>query len=163
MVGEPELEFIDRLAVEVSADQEVTWAALIEVLTRSLESTSSRLAARALGSSELEATGPRPIEAGATLPGFRVASVEAPAALVIDGSHRFARHEMTFHLAESDDTETELAVETRADFPGPIGTAYRSLVIGSRGHVLATRRLLVSVRREAEARARASGPARVRP
>lgn len=97
-----------------------------------------------------EATGPRPIEAGATLPGFRVASVEPPGALVLDGSHRFARHEMAFELSGSGSGLTELAVVTRAEFPGPVGTAYRAFVIGSGGHVVATRRLLKSVKREAE-------------
>ena len=147
---ERELPFIDRLAVEVAADRETTWTALVEVLTRSLESRGSRLGARVLGSSVLEASGPRPLATGASLPGFRVASVEAPDELVLDGTHRFARHEMVFQLAESGPALTELSVVTRAAFPGPIGKVYRVLVIGSRGHVLATRRLLKAVRREAE-------------
>lgn len=150
MTGGPELEFIDRLAVDVEAGKESTWSALVEVLTSSLESRGSQLAARALGSSVLEATGPRPIETGATLPGFRIASVEPPDGLVLDGSHRFARHEMAFNLVDLDADRTELAVETRADFPGPVGNLYRSLVIGSGGHVLVTMRLLRSVKREAE-------------
>lgn len=149
--GEDELPFIDRLAVEVGADREATWGALVETLTRSLESGSSRLAARVLGSSVLEASGPRPIETGGTLPGFGVASVEPPRRLVLDGSHRFARHEMAFGLSESGSGRTELAVVTRAEFPGPVGRVYRGLVIGSGGHVLATRRLLKAVKREAEA------------
>lgn len=147
---EKELPFIDRLAVEVAADRETTWTALVEVLTRSLESRGSRLGARVLGSSVLEASGPRPLATGASLPGFRVASVEAPDELVLDGTHRFARHEMVFQLAESGPALTELSVVTQAAFPGPIGKVYRVLVIGSRGHVLATRRLLKAVRREAE-------------
>lgn len=144
------LPFIDRLAVGVGAGREATWAALVEVLTRSLESRGSRLGARVLGSAVREAAGPRPIEAGATLPGFRVAAVEPPVELVLDGSHRFARHEMAFALAERGPRDTELSVETRAEFPGPVGTLYRALVIGSRGHVLVTMRLLRAVRREAE-------------
>ena len=147
---EDELPFIDRLAVDVGADREVTWAALIEVLTRTLESDSSRLAARALGSSVLEASGPRPLESGATLPGFRVAAVDPPNGLTLDGTHRFARHEMAFALTEKGSGRTDLAVVTRAEFPGPVGRLYRGMVIGSGGHVLATRRLLKAVKREAE-------------
>lgn len=150
--GEDGLPFIDRLTVGVEADRETTWSALVEVLTRSLESRSSRFGARLLGSSVLEASGPRPIEAGATLPGFRVVAVERPAGLTLDGSHWFARHEMTFEIASSGTDCSELSVVTRAEFPGPVGTVYRGLVIGSGGHVLATRRLLNSVRREAERR-----------
>ena len=37
-----------------------------------------------------------------------------------------------------------------ADFPGPHGRAYRLLVLGSRAHVLAVRRLLARVKRRAE-------------
>lgn len=151
MVGqEDELPFIDRLAVDVGADPEATWDALVQVLTRSLESRGSRVGSRLLGSSVREATGPRPMETGATLPGFRVAAVEPPRVLVLDGSHRFARHEMAFDVSGSGAGVTELAVVTRAEFPGPIGTIYRAFVIGSGGHVLVTRRLLKAVKREAE-------------
>lgn len=149
---EQALPFIDRLAVEVDAERETTWEALLDVLTRSLESRSSRVAARALGSSELRASGPRPLVAGSTLPGFNVAAVEGPERLVLDGTHRFARHEMVFELLDLGSRLTELAVITRAEFPGPVGTLYRSMVIGSGGHVIATRRLLKAVGREAETR-----------
>jgi hypothetical protein len=40
--------------------------------------------------------------------------------------------------------------ETRAAFPGLQGRAYRALVIGTRGHVLAVRRLLRAVKARAE-------------
>jgi hypothetical protein len=44
---------------------------------------------------------------------------------------------------------TVLAAQTWADFPGPAGAAYRLLVISSRAHVLAVRRMLRAVREEA--------------
>lgn len=153
MVGEAQaLPFIDRLGIEIGADRETAWDALLEVLARSLESRTSRKAARALGASELRASGPRPLSAGSTLPGFRVAAAEDQRRLTLDGSHRFARHEMVFELTDLGSGRTELAVITRAEFPGPIGTLYRTLVIGSGGHVIATRRLLAAVGREAETR-----------
>ena len=40
-----------------------------------------------------------------------------------------------------------LRAHTFARFPGPHGRVYRLLVIDSRAHVLATRRILASVRR----------------
>jgi len=40
--------------------------------------------------------------------------------------------------------------ETRAEFPGLQGSVYRALVIGTRGHVLVTRRILAAVQRRAE-------------
>ena len=150
MTGEDGLPFIDRLAVDVGAGREATWSALVEVLTRSLESRGSRVGSSLLGSSVREASGPRPLEAGSTLPGFRVAAIDPPHGLTLDGSHRFARHEMAFALAERGPRGTELSVVTRAEFPGPVGPLYRALVIGTRGHVLVTMRLLRAVKREAE-------------
>ena len=38
---------------------------------------------------------------------------------------------------------------TYADFPGPRGRAYRAAVIGSRGHVVAVRRILAAIRERA--------------
>ena len=73
-----------------------------------------------------------------------------PHGLTLDGTHRFARHEMAFALDEREPSDTELSVITRAAFPGPVGRIYRGLVIGSGGHVLATLRLLKAVKREAE-------------
>ena len=43
-----------------------------------------------------------------------------------------------------------LGAETRAEFPGKTGRLYRTAVIGTRGHVLATRSVLRTVRRRAE-------------
>ena len=145
------LQFIDRLGIEVEADPDTTWSALVEVLVGSLESRASHLAVRVLGSDELVASGPRPLVSGSTLPGFRVVEAIEPRTLVLDGSHRFARNEMAFSLSGIGPDLTELAVVTRAEFPGPIGSIYRALVIGSGGHVVATRRLLKAVGREAEA------------
>lgn len=157
MVGEShDLPFIDRLGVEVEADVGSTWRALVGVLTRSLESNGSRRAARILGSSELRSSGPRPLSAGSTLPGFRVAETREPTRLVLDGSHRFARHEMAFALSAMTEHRTELSVVTRAEFPGAIGTVYRAFVIGAGGHVIVTRRLLKAVGREAEGFGRTS-------
>jgi hypothetical protein len=47
-----------------------------------------------------------------------------------------------------------LSAETRAEFPGRSGSAYRALVIGTRGHVLAVNSILRAVRRRAEERTR---------
>ena len=153
MVGDEQaLSFIDRLGIEVEADLATTWNALVGVLTRSLESKGSRLAVRLLGSAVTGASGPSRLAAGSTLPGFRVIASSEPRELVLNGSHRFALNEMAFGLAAIEPGRTELTVVTRAEFPGPVGTLYRALVIGTGGHVIATRRLLKAVGREAETR-----------
>lgn len=106
--------------------------------------------ARLLGCAETKAAGPRPLTTGSTLPGFRVEAAEIPAELALIGGHRFSNYALIFHLDEQADGRTALRAETRAEFPGLKGSAYRTLVIRTRGHVLVTRRLLHAAKRRAE-------------
>ncbi|WP_432137549.1 hypothetical protein [Streptomyces sp. bgisy154] len=96
------------------------------------------------------ATGPRPPVPGSALPGFRVAGAVPGRELTLVGRHRFSAYALIFHLEAAGAGRTLLRAETRAVFPGPLGRLYRLLVIGTRGHVLAVRRLLAEVRRHAE-------------
>ena len=86
---------------------------------------------------------------GSTVIGFHVVRAEQPAELALAGSHRFARYSLTFAIDELDGRRSRLRAITRAEFPGPHGRLYRALVIGTRGHVLAVRSLLASVRKRA--------------
>ena len=106
-------------------------------------------AARALGCAHTERTG-EPGEIGSTIPGFVVARAVRPAVLALMGEHRFSRYALVLTVTESSARVVRLGAETRAEFPGAAGTAYRALVIGTRGHVLVTRSFLRSVRRRAE-------------
>lgn len=91
------------------------------------------------------------------MPGFCV-SRSGPNEIALEGEHRFARYALVFRLdplgggSSSGGSGTRLRAETRAAFPGLRGRAYRTLVIGTRGHVLVVRRLLEAVRRSAEHR-----------
>lgn len=93
----------------------------------------------------MAASGPRPLAAGSTLPGFHVEVAEPGLELALAGSHRFSEYALIFRLADASAGRTRLRAETRAAFPGVKGAVYRTLVIGSRGHVLVTRRLLGAV------------------
>jgi hypothetical protein len=73
-----------------------------------------------------------------------------PAVLALMGEHRFSRYALIFKITETVTGRVRLGAETRAEFPGRRGHVYRALVIGTRGHVLATRTMLRSVRRAAE-------------
>lgn len=148
--GAEVLPFIDRHSVEVAASPEATWSALESTLVRSLDSDSSSLAARVLGCIDTAGTGGKPLSEGSTVPGFRVLIFQPSRELVLTGRHRFARYEMVFGLASVGTDETELTIDTRAAFPGLKGSLYRFLVIGTRAHVLVTRRLLFAVKRDAE-------------
>ncbi len=114
------LPYVDVHATEVAAGPEATWEAV--------ERTAAALPSR----------------------GFRVASRRPGRELCLSGHHPFSRYALIFHLDEQGPRRTVVRAETRAAFPHLRGRVYRALVIGTRLHVLATRRLLADVRRRAE-------------
>ncbi len=83
--------------------------------------------------------------------GFGVAAEQAPHLLSLAGRHRFSDYVLDLRVAAHDgpDGGSRVTAVTYADFPGPRGRAYRAAVIGSRGHVLAVRRILASIRERA--------------
>jgi hypothetical protein len=143
---------IDEHGVLVLAKQEDVWAALLEVVRSTLTGKMAARYARAVGCSETETSG-EPHRIGSTVPGFVVARVVPPAVLALEGRHRFSHYALVFRLEPTKDDQTLLRAETRAQFPGLAGRAYRGLVIGTRGHVLAVTSLLRAARRRAEGRA----------
>jgi hypothetical protein len=66
------------------------------------------------------------------------------------GEHRFSRYALIFRITEREGAPLLISAETRAEFPGRSGRAYRTLVIGSRGHVIATRSILRGIRKRAQ-------------
>jgi hypothetical protein len=146
------LPYVDEHAVEVGVGTEATWEALLRVVEASFSSSAVPPFARLLGCAESAASGPRPLAAGSALPGFRVATAAAPTELALVGRHRFSRYALTFRLDELEGGRTRLRAETRAEFPGVKGAVYKGLVIGTRIHVLVTRRLLAGAKRNAERR-----------
>jgi hypothetical protein len=150
MVTAGSLPRIDEHATTVGAPAPVVWDALLHTMERLVGSPRSTAVARALGCHDDAPAGPRPLAAGSAFPGFHVAAADAPRELRLAGSHRFSRYALTFRLDELSAGRVQLRAETRAEFPGLRGRAYRALVIGTRGHVLAVGRLLAAVKRRAE-------------
>jgi hypothetical protein len=74
--------------------------------------------------------------AGATPPGFAVASAQRPQRLELRGRHRFASYAPLVFVIEPG----RVRAQTFAVSPGIRGRLYRALVIGSGGHGVATRR-----------------------
>jgi hypothetical protein len=144
------LPHVDEHALVIEADRNATWAALLRVVEGSVARGAAPLFARIVGCADTAATGPRPLAEGSALPGFHVAVAEAPSELALAGSHRFSDYALTFRLDELGDGRTRARAETRAAFPHLKGAVYRGLVIGTRLHVLATRRILAGVKRNAE-------------
>jgi hypothetical protein len=142
------LPHVDEHSVQIEAGPDATWEAVLRVAEGSFGSAGT--VASLLGCTETAAAGPRPLAAGSAFPGFRVEVAERPRKLALAGSHRFSHYALIFRLDDLGGGRTRLRAETRAAFPGLKGSVYRALVIGTRGHVLATRRLLGAAKRRAE-------------
>jgi hypothetical protein len=141
---------IDEHAIEIGASRAQVWSALETSVPRMSGGRPAVAVARALGCRETMSTAAAPLRPGATIPGFRVAEVRQPSLLALEGEHRFSSYSLTFHLDELGPDRSRLRAETHAAFPGLRGKAYRTLVIRTRGHVLAVRRILRSLKARAE-------------
>lgn len=153
MTSAGHLPHIDEHRVEIEAPPAAAWSALLRVLDGSFDSASTSKFARLLGCADTAASGPRPLTDGSTVPGFHVEAAKHNSELALRGRHRFSDYALIFRLDELNGDCTRLRAETRAVFPGLRGAAYKALVIGTRGHVLVTRRLLNAVKRRANSTA----------
>lgn len=145
-----DLPWVDEHAVELEAPASVVWPALLRTVERMTAGGASPRYARAVGCADTEAGGPRPLEVGSTIPGFHVAELAPERLLVLRGSHHFSDYALAFRLEPLGGRRSRLVAETRAAFPGLKGGVYRALVIGTRMHVLVTRRMPRNVARRVE-------------
>jgi hypothetical protein len=129
------LPYVDTHSVEVAAPRAAAWEAVQRFAERALASGDGALQ-RVLG------TDPPA--------GFEIASASPPDRLELVGRHRFSRYMLAFQLSDGADGATRVSAETYAEFPGVHGRIYRTLVITSRLHVVATRQMLRSIQRRAE-------------
>jgi hypothetical protein len=141
------LPWVDEHAEEIAAPVSAVWPALLRTVERTTAGAAAPRYARAVGCADTENGGPRPLEVGSTLPGFHVVALAPERLLVLAGSHRFSDYALSFRLEPLGAVRTRVIAETRAFFPGLTGRAYRALVIGTRMHVLAVRRVLRGVSR----------------
>ena len=150
MTTRASLPYVDELPIEIGADRETTWAALLRLVESTFASARGRGPARLLGCDDTVPSGPRPLAQGSAFPGFHVEAAEPPRELALAGRHRFSTYLLSFRVEDAGAGRTRLVAETRAAFPGLKGSVYRALVIGTRMHVLVTRRLLTATKRRAE-------------
>jgi hypothetical protein len=143
------LPFVDEHGVEVEASPEVVWEALCRVAEGSFASPLAARVAGLLGCEPSTPSGPRPLAEGSAIPGFVVARAAPGSELALAGRHRYSEYALVFRLG-SEGSGTRLRAETRAQFPGGAGRLYRAAVIGTRGHILVTMRLLEAAKRRAE-------------
>lgn len=141
------LPYIDAHGVEVAADVESTWQALLRVARGMLDGVERSPVGRVLQLQPSQPCGPwspEPVP-GTALPGFVVERVRHAELLSLRGGHRFSRYRLDFELVAADAGRSRLWARTWAEFPGVAGAAYRALVIGSGGHRFAVRRILRDV------------------
>jgi hypothetical protein len=150
MAPKSSLPYVDELPIEIGADRDATWAALLRVVEGSFASARGRGPARLLACEDTELSGPRPLAPGSAFPGFHVETADSASELGLAGRHRFSTYLLSFRLEDAGGGRTRLVAETRATFPGLKGSVYRALVIGTRMHVLVTRRILTAAKRRAE-------------
>lgn len=148
-VSAAELPYVDEHAVTVAAPPQPIFDAIASVLRRTF-GPSDNPVIRVLGAQPSRTSG-GPLRAGSTFPAFAVDGYDEQSVLALTGRHRFSHYALVFRLAPAGADRTTVTAETRAVFPGWHGTVYRMLVIGTKGHVLATRRLLAMIRDQAQA------------
>jgi hypothetical protein len=143
------LPFVDERSIAIVASPDEVWEATLATVSEAAANRPGPRLARLLGCAHPDRAGV-PGEIGSTLPGFVVARSVRPAVLALMGQHRFSRYALILRIAETPLEPVVLSAETRAEFPGRRGTAYRAAVIGSRGHRVAIEASLRAVRRRAE-------------
>ena len=143
------LPFVDEHSIEISAPADIVWDSLLARVAGVAHGRRGARIARGLGCRHTEARG-EVGDIGSTVPGFLVTRSIRPAVLALMGQHRYSRYALIFRIAEKPSGIVLLSAQTRAEFPGTKGRAYRALVIGTRGHVLVTRSILRGVRKRAE-------------
>ena len=125
--------YIDEHSITVAAPRDRVWTALCRYAAASIGAPPGSLLTKLLGTEP-----PR---------GFAVTQSRPGEHLGLGGKHRFSRYLLTFDLSELPDGGTRVSARSYGEFPGLPGLAYRTLVIGSGGHVLSVRHMLRGIRR----------------
>lgn len=151
--GQAELPWIDEHTTVVAAGHEVVWSALLDEVARAFSGPAITAYSRVVGCIDRAPSGPRPLETGSTVTGFRVTRAVPGEELSLEGRHRFSTYALSVRLEPCDPHSTLVRMGSRASFPGARGRLYRLLVVSTGFHVIAVSRLLDAIRRQAVLRA----------
>lgn len=145
-----DLPFIDEFKVDVRAPRDLVFLEVAGRMGRSFEGPVPRWFSGLLRCVDRGTSYTVPPSAGQEANGFRVARVDAPSTLVLEGQHRFATYRLSFFVDALNEGCCRVRARTDAAFPGLKGAIYRALVIGSGGHRIVVRQLLAGIARRAE-------------
>ncbi len=143
---------LDEHTAVAAAEADAVWAALLDEIADAFDGPAATTYARAVGCDPAEASGPRPLEPGSTVAGFRVTDAVPTEELTLEGRHRFSTYMMQVRLEALAPDSTLVRITSYARFPGPLGRIYRLLAVRTGIHVVAVSRLLDGVRRRSEGR-----------
>jgi len=135
-----ELPYIDTQTVTVRVPAAVVFETIERLVPRIARGRFASAYARLVGAADLG------VDHGPV--GFHVVHSAAPSVLVLRGEHRFSVYELAFRIEGYE--QSVLSADTNAAFPGPLGRAYRTAVIGSGAHRIVVWRLLSEIKRRAE-------------
>lgn len=152
LTGDGSLPTLDEHATVVAAVVDDVWRELLATVDGSFSGRAWSTYAALIGCPHTTSAGPRPLDVGSTIPGFRVAVVQPGQELRLEGRHRFSTYVLSFHLEDVGERSTRLVARSDAVFPGVSGRLYRLLVTGTGIHVAGVRRLLAAVRHRSERR-----------
>ncbi len=139
-----DLPLVDEHEIVSPASADRVWESLLDYVG-GIDSVWTRAYAHLVGADPRDTKGTLPSD-GSAVPGFAVTQATPGRRLVLAGRHWFSRYGLIFDLAERPDG-TVLRAQTRAEFPGIHGRAYRLLVIDSGIHRVLVRRILRGIAR----------------
>ncbi len=128
------LPFVDEHGLTVRADEAQTWPAVVGYAT-ALSRSRHRVLSRLLG----------------TVPesGFEIVATRPHEELTLAGRHRFATYRLVLRVG-ADGGRARITADTFARFPGWKGRLYRTLLLRTRAHQVATTLMLRQIGRRAD-------------
>jgi Polyketide cyclase / dehydrase and lipid transport len=141
-----QLPYIDEQVRRIDGSPDQVWRALLSTV-RLIGAWLPGPVIWAWGLQPSERTGEwrSQVAVGDTIVGFGAVEVSAPRVLALRGAHRFARYELRFEITGDQPGSSVLHAHSSALFVGPLGLAYRGLVVRTGGHRIAVRALLGQV------------------
>lgn len=137
-----DLPFIDEFDATIDAPPVAVFQSLCRRIGRGFEGAAGRAFTSVIGCAYRGNSFTNPPIEGQEVNGFRVAKVDEPRELILEGRHRFASYRLSFFIESPGEGRSRLRAKTEAAFPGITGSVYRGLVIGTGAHAFIVKQML---------------------